>query len=84
MFTPQKIEEFKIELMTFDWSILHTQSNVNSMYAQFIQVVQCMYNKYFPLQTKTITLSETCKPWLTSAVKKSIKQKISFIQLPET
>ena len=63
-----------------DWSVLDTLTDVNSMYNKFISDFQYLYDKYFPVQIKTLKTSESNKPWITKAIKNAIARKIVFIK----
>jgi len=79
-FLPENLVEFKCKLKTHDWSVLDTLPDVNIMYTKFITDLQYLYDKYFPLQIKTLTTPEINKPWITKAIKKSILKKIIYIK----
>ena len=37
-----------------------------------------MYNKFFPATTKTVTISDYSRPWITKGIRKSITKKHSL------
>lgn len=74
-FTQEGLDIFKQDLQNHEWSDLNNIEDVNSMYSTFIHAIQHLYNKCFPVQTKTIRAHELYRPWLTRALKKSITKK---------
>jgi len=45
------------------------------MYNTFISTTQTLYEKAFPFRTKTVSIAVNHRPWITSAIKKSINKK---------
>ena len=45
------------------------------MYSKFSLIIQNLYDKSFPLISKTIKNNEKRLPWITKAIKKSIARK---------
>jgi len=78
MFNQENLQKFKNELQTYDWSDLVNSPNVNSMYNGFINLVQTLYDKSFPITMITIKVSEQNRPWITRAIRKSITKKNSL------
>jgi hypothetical protein len=55
---------------------LDPHSDVNDTYDLFIDLFTTLYDKFFPVKTKTIKIKETGhKPWITSGIIKSIRRK---------
>jgi hypothetical protein len=80
-FSTKNLNKFKDDLRNYDWSVLDNTSNTNTMYTLFTSIVQNIYNSAFPIHNKTLRLDECHKPWITSAIKKSIKHKNSLYRL---
>jgi hypothetical protein len=74
----ENVEKFKGLLQNCDWSDVYNCQSANSMYNKFIHRVQCVYDISFPFITKTIKASEEFKPWITRAIKNSIRKKNSL------
>lgn len=74
-FTLEKMDIFKNYLQFTDWSGFNDLCDVNSMYTAFINTVQNVYDKSFPIITKTLKATEIYKPWITKAIKNSINKK---------
>ena len=81
-FTQNNLDKFRLVLQTYDWSNLDDIQDVNSMYSSFIHTVQKLYDKSFPILIKTVTAPELYKPWLTKAIRNSIRKKHSFYSKP--
>jgi hypothetical protein len=77
-FIPENFDKFKNDLELEDWSHLDILSDVNTMYTAFIRTVQKLYDKAFPIQTKTLKQQEIHRPWLTKAIRVSISKKHSL------
>ncbi len=75
IYSQENQAKFKHDLQNFEWSILNNSPDVNSMYSKFIIVVQNLYDKSFPLTSKTVIVSDKHRPWITRAIKKSIAKK---------
>ena len=77
--TPNKIEECKTALADNDWSELNVATDVNAAYELFINRFLKIYDEKLPITLKrTKSYSKNYKPWVTSAILKSIHHKNSF------
>ena len=77
--TPNKIEEFKTALTNNDWTELNVATDVNAAYELFINRFLKMYDDKLPTTLKrTKPYSKHHKPWVTSAILKSIHHKHSL------
>jgi len=74
----ENVEKFKSSLQDYDWSNLSKSSDANAMYSEFNLVVQNLYNKSFPIVSRTLTISDHSRPWITQGIKKSITKKHSL------
>ena len=74
-FTDENMTKFKYNLQAYDWSNIENVHDVNQMYATFINTVQKLYNKSFPIQRIVVKAPELYKPWLTAGIKNSITKK---------
>jgi len=77
-FNQQNMNNFKYDLEISDWSSLQSSVDINSMYSKFINTVQILYIKSFPVVIKTLKASEQHRPWITKAIRKSITKKNSL------
>lgn len=68
----QNIDVFKNYTKHFHWAELENAPDVNTMYNTFASRVTQFYYDAFPTVTRTVTLNEHYRPWITSAIKKSI------------
>lgn len=72
-FTTEAIEAFKAELSNFVY-VLSTFS-VNYIFENYIENFRTLYDKHFPVKTVKIKGSHLNKPYITTAIKQSIKQR---------
>jgi len=79
-FSQDNIDKFKNELNMTDWSFLNQFSDVDSMYNAFMDTIQSLYKKVFPVRTKPVgqSIAIDHRPWITPAIKKSINNKNSL------
>jgi hypothetical protein len=80
MITPEKMNKFKFDLQNYDWTDIENLQDVNLMYASFVNTVQKLYEKSFPIQTVTIKPCELFKPWITTAIKNQLIKNIHYIE----
>ena len=77
--TSNKIEEFKTALADNDWSELNVATDVNAAYELFINIFLKIYDDKLPITLKEPShLQNNHKPWVTSAMLKSIHHKHSL------
>ena len=61
--------------MSIDWSDIYAENNVNSKFSLFMQIFHNLHDKYFPLTRFKIKNNGSFKPWISRAIKNSIKRK---------
>ena len=77
--TPNKMEDFKTALTDNDWTELNVATDVTAGYELFINRFLKMYDDKLPITLKrTKPYSKNYKPWITSAILKSIYHKQSL------
>ena len=77
--TPNQIEKFKTALTNNDWTELNVATDVNAAYELFINRFLKIYDGKLPITLKrTKPYSKNHKPWVTSAILKSIHHKHSL------
>ena len=83
--TAQNIESFKNDLTIEDWSAVYSQQNANIAYEIFNNKLQLYYDKNFPIVTSKKSSKRGKKPWITTAILKSIhaRNKLYKIYLNE-
>jgi hypothetical protein len=74
-FSQENINKFKRELRVYDWSFLNEFSDVEVMYNAFLNKFQSLYAQIFPIKSKIVSIAVNHRPWITPAIKKSIKKK---------
>ena len=85
-YTPEKIEAFKRELFTIDWSPVYAETTNSgsgpataSKYAIFSQIFSNVFERFFPVETLKIPNSNSPrKCWITKGLIKSCHRK-SFL-----
>ena len=70
---------FKDDLKNVDW--FENCIDVNVMTSSFLEKFYQIFNRNFPIKTKTIGLKRLKKPWLSKAIMKSIKEKHRLYKL---
>ena len=55
--------------------------NVSTDTEQFCETLNTLYCRYFPLKIKDISTKRLSKPWLLSAILKSIRTKAHYFKL---
>ena len=76
----RKIDEFLCKLAEVRWEFTRT-GNVNESVEHFDRVITQLYRETFPVKTKIYSGKNLRKPWITSAIKKSIKTKSWYFKL---
>ena len=67
---------FNEMVQSTDWNlVLYDHRNSNIMVVQLLNTLDKLYNTCFPFKTKTVSTKRLCKPWITKALHKSIKNK---------
>ena len=76
-----RIRKFKSVLInSFKKSVKHIE-NAPEAFSKFILIFDQLYNKHFPIVTKTITRKSIQKPWVTDALVRKIKIKNNLLKL---
>ena len=68
------INNLKIELEQVDWSQMYSLTNIDLAYKLFNDTIENSLNKHILIETKK-AYSNVHKPWITSAISKSIRRK---------
>ena len=71
-------KKFEEELKVIDWNTILAidQNDINLSLENFMNIIECLLNKYAPLKKMTKKqLKNLKKPWLTSGILKSVKNK---------
>ena len=74
-FTDNSKQQFKEKLQSLSWDELYTMTNTEHAYNFFIQKILDEYEQAFPLTVKQKRRAKINHPWLSLALKNSIKQK---------
>ena len=68
----RNIEKFISRIQAVDWQETMTETNVQQAYSKFHETITELYKTCFPFRKKQYYYN---KPWLTAALKESIKMK---------
>ena len=69
------MHNFKTKLSETDWTDVLTAPCTSTEYSHFINIIDSLHNKCFPLFKVKINLIKDSKPWITSTLLNSIKRK---------
>ena len=75
---PLSVESFLNDLVSVDWG--NFSGNVNQRFVEFTGTLSDLYCKNFPQRTKFVSAKRIQKPWLTSAILTSIKNKSKYFK----
>ena len=76
-----RIRKFKSALInSFNNSIKHI-NNAPEAFSKFYLIFDQLYNKHFPIVTKTLTKKSILKPWVTDSLVRKIKIKGNLLKL---
>ena len=80
LYTDEKLNAFKTDLAKINWSSIYENApdkinDVNSKFDSFMQRLDTLHNKHFPPVGLKIKNSGIFKPWISHAIKNSIKKK---------
>ncbi len=79
-----RTESFVRNVSDYDWESIRSETDANDSYRLFASVMSKLYNDAFPIRTIRIK-HDNRKPWLTEALKVSIKTKNKlFAKLQKT
>ena len=73
------MDRFRDELAEIDWDF-ERFSNINEKFKYFVSLIQRCFCSSFPVKTKVISHNHMYKPWITNAIKKSIKTKSKYFK----
>ena len=76
----ENINKFEDMLVSFDWNSLQT-NDVNNYLLQFMNSLNSMYCRSFPIKSKFISKEKSEKPWITSSLKQLINSKSKMFRL---
>lgn len=80
-FSENKKNSFKSKLFE-EFASFHPEKNDPDMYAkQLNNFLMILYDKYFPIRTKTISYKRQRSPWITSLILKCIRKKHRWYRL---
>ena len=79
---PENRHRFRSILQNMDWvSILEGITDVAEQTMKYLEILDKYYNRCFPLKTKIVGTKRLSKPWITSALHKSINRKHILFKL---
>ena len=79
---PENKQNFQNILQNIDWpSIMNEITDEAEQTKKFLDILYKHYNRCFPIMTKTIGVKRISKPWITSALHKSINTKHNLFKL---
>lgn len=79
-YTNENISSFKSELTNYNWN-LFKNSDVNYVFDNYALKIVELFDKHFPKNTVVIKEKHIGKPYITPAIRKSIKQRNKLQQL---
>ena len=68
-------QNFKNQIQNMDFSEVLEADNVDEAFLKFNNIVYSLYDDCYPLVSKTIVNKRNDTPWMTAAIKQSIKTK---------
>ena len=81
IFKNQNHTSFTNDLATLDWSNVLNFQHHNHNFDMFMDKINKLYNKHYPIKTKFISTNRLRKPWITSGILASIKHKCNLFKL---
>ena len=72
---------FTNELHKIYWEKILILANTNDNFNVFLNTIYELYNKYFPIKTKYLTLKRLQNVWLTNGILNSIKHKCKLFKM---
>src|SRR6218665_2405629 len=76
--TDESMQNFKQKLSLINWDPLSENLDVNTVFDDFLNKFNHCYNLCFPIKRINGKSSKTDLPWITLAIRKSIKKKNSM------
>ena len=75
-FSNNNREMFKLSISEVDWPlVLGDSNNADIMTDNFVNKLQYLYNRHFPIKTKILSKKRLNRPWLSVSLIKSIRTK---------
>ena len=71
---------FQNDVSVLDWSEIYTKSDTQTAFTLFHTKIMALFNKHFPKRKQKIKYNNR-KPWLTSALKESIRVKNKLFKM---
>ena len=78
--SPVNFDNFKDKIKNYINNLTY-QSDVNALTDTFSENLHSIYSSCFPVKVKYVSNKRLCKPWLSSAILKSIKTKSQYFKL---
>src|SRR6218665_896155 len=78
--TDESLQNFKQKLSLINWDLLSHNLDGNMVFDDFLNKFSHCYNLCFPFKRINGKTIKTDLPWITSAIRKSIKKKILCIE----
>ena len=72
---------FTNELTLVDWDNLLNSPNANDNFDIFLNTINRLYNKCYPIKTKFISTKRLQNPWITNGILNSIKHKCNLFKM---
>ena len=76
-----RINKFKSDLITSFNKSIKQINNAQEAFSQFLLIFDQLYNKHFPIVTKTLTRKSVLKPWVSDSLVRKIKIKGNLLKL---
>lgn len=77
---PLYLNDFICRLQQYHWQF-GNYNDINTQTKYFIDTLDLMYCRSFPMKTKFVSVKRIKKPWLTPAILRSVKTKSSYFKL---
>ena len=69
------LSKFKESLLTINWNDLHSFTDPNIAYDEFLKIFSAHYDSFFPKKKIQIKSKNITSPWITKGIVKSSKRK---------
>jgi len=76
-----KLLQFKHALANVDWSQQFVSDDVNINFSSFTRIITQLHDSHFPITKIKLPVKGFYKPWITGAIKNSIKKKNNLYKL---
>ena len=77
-FSEDNLNSFKIDLQDVTWDLVLNSSNPEVAYDNFELIFLSIFNKNFPILTKTISKKANNKPYVTHEIREILDREINF------